>query len=179
MGIIAIGLGIGGIGTFAALLHTTNHSLSKVLSFFSAGHISDHYGTRNMKQISAASERVPLWGWTFFLSIMVLIGVAPFAVFMSEFLIIKEAFFQGRYVVVGFFLFCVLAVFFGALKHALAVSFGSSASAQLPAPKPRRVDLLIVLGCLAALLLLGLWIPSPFTAFLQKAALAVQTVPGR
>lgn len=111
MGIIAIGLGIGGIGTFAALLHTTNHSLSKVLSFFSAGHIGDHYGTRDMKQISAASERVPLWGWTFFLSIMVLIGVAPFAVFMSEFLIIKEAFFQGRYVVVGLFLFCVLAVF--------------------------------------------------------------------
>jgi hydrogenase-4 component F len=174
MGIIAVGLGIGGIGTFAALLHTANHSLAKVLSFFSAGHISDYYGTRDMRLITAASERVPLWGKAFFLSILVLIGVAPFSVFMSEFLIVKEAFFQGRYWVVGIFLFCVLAVFFGALKHLLAVSFGGGNNTQPLAQKPRFIDILIVMGCAAALLLLGIWIPSPFAAFLKIAAAAIE-----
>lgn len=174
MGIIAVGLGLGGIGTFAALLHTANHSFAKVLSFFSAGHISDHYGTRDMRRISAASERLPLWGKAFFLSILVLIGVAPFSVFLSEFLIVKEAFFQGRYFVVGFFLFCVLAVFFGALKHVLSLSFGGGNSVQSPAGKPRFSDILIVLGLMAVLLLLGIWIPSPFTAFLKNAAAAVE-----
>jgi hydrogenase-4 component F len=178
MGIIAVGLGIGGIGTFAALLHTTNHSLAKVLSFFSAGHISDYYGTRDMRQISAAGERVPLWGKAFFLSILVLIGVAPFSIFMSEFLIIKEAFFQGKYFVVGLFLFCVLAVLFGALKHALQISFGSGDSTAVPAGKSRMTDILIVLGCLAALLLLGLWIPSPFAAFLKNAAATIERGTG-
>jgi hydrogenase-4 component F len=174
MGIIVVGLGLGGIGTFAALLHTANHSLAKVLSFFSAGHISDHYGTRDMRRITAAGERVPLWGNAFFLSILVLIGVAPFAVFLSEFLIVKEAFFQGRYVVVGLFLFCVLAVFFGALKHVLAVSFGVRMEGQTPAAKPRFIDILIVLGLMAALLLLGMWIPAPFAAFLKNAAAVVE-----
>lgn len=174
MGIIVVGLGLGGIGTFAALLHTTNHSLAKVLSFFSAGHISNHYGTRDMRRITAASERVPLWGKAFFLSIIVLIGVAPFSVFMSEFLIIKEAFFQGRYFVVGLFLFCVLAVFFGALKHVLNLSFGSGDNTQPLTEKPRFIDILIVLGLMAALLLLGIWIPSPFAVFLKNAAAVVE-----
>ncbi len=174
MGIIAVGLGLGGIGTFAALLHTANHSLAKVLSFFSAGHISDQYGTRDMRRISAASDRVPLWGKAFFLSILVLIGVAPFSIFMSEFLIVKEAFFQGKYVVVGLFLFCVLAVFFGALKHVLDVSFGAGDNTQPLAKKPRVIDVLIVLGCLTALLLLGIWIPAPFAAFLKNAAAAIE-----
>jgi hydrogenase-4 component F len=179
MGIIAVGLGLGGIGTFAALLHTANHSLAKVLSFFSAGHISDHYGTRDMRDMANAGERVPLWGKTFFVSILILIGVAPFAVFLSEFLIVKEAFFQGRYWIAGFFFFCVLAVFFGALKHVLAVSFGGDPRggdrSGPDAPKARFIDTLIVLGCLALLLLLGLWIPAPFVAFLKNAAAAVTT----
>jgi hydrogenase-4 component F len=178
MGIIVVGLGLGGIGTFAALLHTANHSLAKVLSFFSAGHISDHYGTRDMRLIRAAAERVPLWGKAFFLSILVLIGVAPFSVFMSEFLIIKEAFFQGRYVVVGLFLFCVLAVFFGALKHVLNLSFGSADSTHTLTEKPRLIDILIVLGLIAVLLLLGIWIPSPFAAFLKTAAGVVEKGTG-
>lgn len=178
MGIIVIGLGLGGIGTFAALLHTANHSLAKVLSFFSAGHISDHYGTRDMRRISAAVEHIPLWGGAFFLSILVLIGVAPFSVFLSEFLIVKEAFFQGRYVVVGLFLFCVLAVFFGALKHVLSLSFGNADSAQLLAAKPRFIDILIVMGLMAALLLLGLWIPAPLSAFLKNAAAVIEKGAG-
>jgi hydrogenase-4 component F len=178
MGIIVVGLGLGGIGTFAALLHTANHSLAKVLSFFSAGHIGDHYGTRDMRHITAASELVPLWGKAFFFSILVLIGVAPFSIFMSEFLIIKEAFFQGRYFLVGLFLFCVLAVFIGALQHILAVSFGGGDSNPPRAEKPRTIDVLIVLGCMGALLLLGIWIPSPFAAFLKNAAAAIEKGAG-
>jgi hydrogenase-4 component F len=179
MGIIAVGLGLGGIGTFAALLHTANHSFAKVLSFFAAGHISVHYGTRDMRRISAAGERVPLWGGAFFLSILALIGVAPFSIFLSEFLIVKQAFFQGRYFIVGLFLFCVLAVFFGALKNAMAVSFGGGSGALPAAAKPRLPDILIVLGLAAALLLLGIWLPEPFSAFLRDAAAAVERGIGR
>ncbi|MFH1067830.1 MAG: proton-conducting transporter membrane subunit [bacterium] len=174
MGIIAVGLGIGGFGTFAALLHITNHSLSKVLAFFSAGHIGEHYGTRDMRQITGAVKRVPLWGISFFVSILVLIGVAPFSVFMSEFLIIKEAFFKGRYFVVGLFLFAALAVFISALKHAMDVSFGECKPEQAVAEKGRFIDKKIVLVCMAALLLLGLWIPSPFADFLKSASAIIE-----
>jgi hydrogenase-4 component F len=174
MGIIAVGLGLGGIGVFAAMLHTLNHSLSKVLAFFSAGYISDRFGTRDMGQIRAAMRQVPLWGGSFFASILVLIGIAPFAIFMSEFLILKEAFFKGRYVVVGLFLFTALAVFISALKHAMDVSFGESTPLTGIAPRPRIIDYGIVSVCMIVLLLLGVWIPTPFANFLTNVSAVIQ-----
>ncbi len=179
VGIIAVGLGLGGIGTFAALLHTANHSFAKILSFFSAGHVSDQYGTRDMRRIRAAGERVPLWGGAFFMSILALIGVAPFSIFFSEFLIVKQSIFQGKYFFTGLFLFCVLAIFFGALKKAMSVSFGGGDGALPAAAKPRISDTLIVLGLATALLLLGIWLPEPFSAFLRSAATAVERGIGR
>jgi hydrogenase-4 component F len=174
MGIIVVGLGIGGFGTFAAMLHTLNHSLSKTLAFFSAGHIADRYGTRDMRLIRGAVRHVPLWGSTLFLSLLVLIGVAPFAVFMSEFFIVKEAFFQKRYFVVALFLFSALAIFISALKHTMDVSFGDSPDPQETRKPVRIVDGVIVLACLLVLLLLGLWIPTPFADFLYGVSSAIE-----
>jgi hydrogenase-4 component F len=174
MGIIAVGLGLGGIGIFAAMLHTLNHSLSKVLAFFSAGYISDRFGTRDMRKISSAVRQSPLWGGSFFVSILVLIGVAPFAVFMSEFLIVKEAFFSGRYVVVGLFLFAALAVFVSALKHAMDVSFGQLKPIAENRPRARMIDYGIVYACFMVLLILGVWIPSPFGSFLNSVSAVIQ-----
>jgi hydrogenase-4 component F len=173
MGIIAIGLGIGGLGTFAALLHITNHSLSKVLAFFSAGHIGEAYGTRDMRRITAAVRRLPWWGGAFFVSILILIGVAPFSVFMSEFLIVKEAFFSGRYVVFCLFLFSALAVFISALRHILGVSFGQE-QADKVVKKVRFVEKGIIILFITVLLFLGLWIPSPFAEFLRNAASIIE-----
>jgi hydrogenase-4 component F len=174
MGIIVVGLGLGGFGTFAAMLHTLNHSVSKTLAFYSAGHISHRFGTRDMRHIKAAVRHVPVWGSAFFVSILVLIGVAPFSIFMSEFLIVKEAFFKGRYLVVGLFLFSALAVFISALKHAMDVSFGDGPIAQPTPERVRLVDRGIVVVCLAVLLLLGLWIPSPFADFLKNVSTVIE-----
>jgi hydrogenase-4 component F len=172
MGIIAVGLGLGGLGTFAALLHVTNHSLSKVLAFFSAGHIGETYGTRDMRHITAAVRRMPWWGAAFFVSILVLIGVAPFSVFTSEFLVVKEAFHSGRYAVFCLFLFSVIAIFISALKYAMNVSFGSET--QKAGERLRLADKGTIILIILALLVLGLWIPSPFAEFLRNCATLVE-----
>jgi hydrogenase-4 component F len=174
IGIIAVGLGIGGLGTFGALLHVTNHSLSKVLAFFSAGRIGEHYGTRDMRQISGAARGVPWWGAAFFVSMLVLIGVAPFSVFTSEFLIVKEAFFTGRYAIFCLFLFSALAIFISALRQTLGISFGKEPPADAICGKVRSVDKGIIALCILVLLLLGLWIPSPFADFLKDSASIIE-----
>ncbi|MCX5758016.1 MAG: proton-conducting transporter membrane subunit [Candidatus Hydrogenedentes bacterium] len=55
LGIIAVGLGLGGLGTFAALLHTLNHSICKSLSFFAAGRLGQMYGTHDMSKVAASA----------------------------------------------------------------------------------------------------------------------------
>ncbi|NLG15865.1 MAG: hydrogenase 4 subunit F [Fibrobacter sp.] len=174
IGIIAIGLGLGGLGIFAALLHTVGHSLSKVLAFFSAGSIADHFGTREMKDIQCASHKVPLWGNTFFLSCLVLMGVAPSAVFMSEFLLAKELFFTGKYIILAFFLLGTLAVFFSMLRYTMLISFGKGPKEQGVESRGRRVDTVIVITCLLLLLFLGLWIPAPLSNFLKDAVSIIE-----
>ncbi len=175
MGIIAVGLGLGGLGTFAALLHVLNHSLTKVLAFLSAGHIAENYGTLDMRKIKAAVKEVPLWGISFFVAMFILIGVAPFAVFLSEFLIFKEAFFTGKYLIVILFVFATFAVFVSALKHTLEISFGSLSENQLPQKsKAGKADTVIVFSFIGILLLLGLWIPGPFSHYLKSAAYIIE-----
>jgi hydrogenase-4 component F len=173
MGIIAVGLGLGGLGTFAALFHTLNHSLSKTLAFFSAGRLVQDYGTRDMRRMRGALGVSPVWGAGFFVSILILIGVAPFSVFMSELQILKTAVDNGRYVSLVVFLFASVIIFVSALKHAMDVSFGA-ASVEGPSEPRRAADISMVLALSAALLLLGLWIPGGYAELLRSAAAIVE-----
>jgi hydrogenase-4 component F len=174
IGIIAIGLGLGGAGVFAALFHTLNHSLAKVLAFFAAGQISNNFRTKDMRKISAVVSKMPAWGTAFLISIFALIGVAPFAVFMSEFQIARTAFFQNRLLVVAFFLLGTIAIFISASQHVLKVAFGAEASGGHKSGKVSIAEWLLILGLIIPLVLLGLWLPAQFTAFLAQAALIVE-----
>jgi len=90
LGIIALGVGIGGFGALAALFHTLNHSLCKAMSFFCAGSLGQIYGTHDMRRMTRVLRVSPVWGSGLIGSLLALIGVAPFALFLSEFLIMKR-----------------------------------------------------------------------------------------
>jgi hydrogenase-4 component F len=173
MGIIAVGLGIGGLGTFAALFHTLNHSLSKTLAFFSAGRLVQQYGTRDMRKMEAAIGRNPVWGTGFFLSILILIGVAPFSVFLSEFQILLAAVDKGKYVSLAVFLLASVIIFVSALKHAMDVSLGARQPDRAVEPA-RWGELAMVAALCAGLLFLGLWMPQGFVGLLSSAASIVE-----
>jgi hydrogenase-4 component F len=172
MGIIAVGLGLGGAGTVAALFHTLNHSLSKTLAFFSAGRLAQQYGTHDMRLMHGAIAANPLWGTGFLVSVLALIGMAPFSVFMSEFQIVKTAVDTGRYITLGLFCAGAVIVFISALRHAIDVSMGS-APASLTSASPARWDRPIVVLLIALLLVCGLWLPQEFTALLHQMSAIV------
>jgi hydrogenase-4 component F len=169
IGIIALGFGLGGLGIFAALFHTLNHSICKTLSFFAAGRLGQTYGTHNMKKMSGSLRSAPVWGTGLFGSILVLIGVAPFAMFMSEFQILKAAV-DGRAI---FALILFLAggsvVFVGALGHAIAMAWGDK-SPTIEQESAGIVEMILAFAPLATLLVLGLWMPSPLLSILKQAA---------
>jgi hydrogenase-4 component F len=176
MGIIALGLGLGGVGTFGALWHTLNHALCKALAFFSVGRLGQLYGTHELRAMAGALRRAPVWGAGFFGSLLALIGVAPFALFMSEFQILRAAVDARASMVAGLFLLGAGIVFVAALKHAITPAWGDEVKA--PAPQPGGVlDVVLVAGGLGLLLALGLWLPAPLRAALEAAALVVRGRP--
>jgi hydrogenase-4 component F len=175
IGIIAIGLGLGGLGTTAALLHSLNHSLSKMLAFFSSGSIIHTYGTRDMRKISGVMKRMPVWGGAFLVSMLVLIGVAPFSVFMSEFLIVKAAFDKERYLLFALFMLGTIVIFISMLKYVLDMVFKPGIEVSKSPENVKPADKIIILVCFAALLLAGLWIPPEFLTFLRSAAAIIES----
>ena len=172
IGIIALGLGLGGVGTFAALWHTLNHAVCKALAFFSVGRLGQMYGTHDLGRMAGAMRRSPVWGIGFFGGVLALIGVAPFAIFMSEFQVLRAAAAAHAFVALTLFLFGAGIVFVGALRHAMTSAWGEEVCE--PRPRPGGVaDAVLVFGALALLLLLGLWMPGPLRTALEQAALIV------
>jgi hydrogenase-4 component F len=180
MGIIALGLGLGGFGTFAALFHTLNHSISKILAFFSAGRLAHHYGTYDMSAMKGGIASNPLWGTAFFTAILALIGVAPFSVFMSELQLVKASIDVGKILPLAVFLFGAIVVFVSALKHAIDVSFGANvlsapAAREARASKTASIrEAAIVAVCGGLLLSFGLLLPRWYVDILTNAANIVE-----
>ncbi len=172
LGIIALGIGLGGFGPFAAMFHTLNHSLGKTVSFFSAGRLGQIAGSHEIKDLSGSAGRSPAWGWGLFCGILALIGVAPFAPFMSEFQVLKSAMDGGSAWVTALYLAGLAVVFIGALGHAIPMAWGKPAT-DLEPVSAGLMERLIVLLPLILLVILGLWMPSPLRSALSGAAAVI------
>ena len=175
LGIITVALGLGGLGTFAAMFHTLNHSVCKSLGFFCAGRLGQMYGTHDMRSMPGTLRHSPLWGTGLLLSLLALIGVVPFAVFMSELQIVKAAADSHRIAVLAIFLLAAGVVFIGAFGHATAIAWGKPPAGARTQPA-RLVDVLLVIAPLLLLLLLGLWMPPPLRDVFEQAARVIGPV---
>ncbi len=176
LGIMALGLGLGGLGAFAALFHVFNHSVCKALAFFSAGRLGQIYGTHDMTRMQGMLKVCPVWGAGLLGALLALIGLAPFALFMSEFQIAMSAVQQGAYVALVVFLAGTGAIFVSALKHAIAMAWGEPSLPVRAAPGG-LAGILIVAGSLGVLLAVGLWLPAGYRDLLWRAAAIVEGKP--
>lgn len=173
LGIIALGLGLGGFGVFAALFHTLNHALGKSLAFFSAGRLGQITGSHDMRKMSGALKISPLWGTALFGAILALIGMAPFAIFMSKFQIVKAAIDAGSPWILVLFFLGVGTVFVGALRHLLPLMWGKPESGAVHS-SPSWTETMLALVPLILLLALGIWMPDFLGTILMKASMVVQ-----
>ncbi|MBE3594556.1 MAG: hydrogenase 4 subunit F [Candidatus Carbobacillus altaicus] len=126
MGIIVLALGAGGVsGTFAALLHMFNHSVVKSLAFFSAGRISQVYGTKRIAEIKGAVHAMPFVGGVWMLAMLGAAGTPPFNVFLSEWLIMKTLFTEGHVVVGTLMVTAVVLVFAAFVTVTVRMLYGT------------------------------------------------------
>lgn len=165
MGIATFAFGMGGpVANFAALLHMTVHSLTKSSIFFTAGHAAQKAGTQVMERIRGLITLSPTVGWGLMLGSLAILGVPPFGVFTSEFLILTTAMREQPWAAPV--LLAALAVAFaGIFSKVQPMVFGETTGRRLP----HAPALLPVFTHLAIVLLLGLYIP-PYLAGWYRAA---------
>jgi hydrogenase-4 component F len=159
MGIITFAFGMGGpIANFAGLLHMTVHSLTKSAIFFAVGHAAQKTGTQLMDGIRGLITISPAIGWGLVLGTLAILGMPPFGVFASEFLILTTAMREQPWATP--LLLLALGVAFAAVfSKVQPMVFGETTAKQLP----HRPTMIPVFVHMAIVLMLGLWIP-PFLA---------------
>ena len=166
MGLITFAFGMGGpVASFAGLLHMTVHSLTKSAIFFTVGHAAQKSGTQLMEGIRGLVRVSPAIGWGLMLGAAAILGMPPFGVFASEFLILTTVIAQHPWAapVLLVSLGVSFAAIFGKVQ---AMVFGEPSAARLA----HRPALAPVFVHLALVLLLGLYIPPYLADWYRRAA---------
>ena len=157
MGIIAFGVGIGGLATYGAMLHLIHHSLIKSSLFLSSGNILLGYGSKLVKKTGNMAKIFPQTFTSFFAGFAGISGFPPFGIFVSELLIILGAFQQGRYISISVFIFALILVFAGASQLVMKISFGECDGEILV--KENIVRVLPSFALLLTSIILCIWLP--------------------
>jgi hydrogenase-4 component F len=172
-GIMATALGVGGsLGALALMLHMTFHTVAKSLLFLCAGNVSQHYGTDLFRKIrSGVIRAMPLTGTVFLLAILAIIGMPPFSLFQSEFLIVRTALAGGHYLASALFVLFGTGIFAGALLHVGGLVLGPAGEERRSEWHPWQDASLIVLA--GVLVVIGFWLPAPLLDLIRGAARVV------
>lgn len=176
MGILAIGVAIGGLATFGAMLHLVNNALTKGCLFMTAGNIQRTFASKQLSTVRGALTVLPVSGALFLAGFLAITGAPPFGVFLSEFTILRGIIAADRPGVLAAVLVALATVFIGMGSTVLAATQGEPGE-----PSLRGQDRFLLtappLVMLLAVLMLGIYIPPPLRDLLQAAAALLEAKP--
>jgi hydrogenase-4 component F len=168
-GLICVGLALGPLGTFAAMLHLLNHALAKSTMFFLAGRVLHRYRTTEISGVSGLLKAMPWTGGLFAAGMLAVIGLPPFGLFISEFALFRAGFAAGRPWLMGLVLALLAVAFVSMIGHLNRMLYGAPADGVIVGEGSAWP--LVPLGlCVVALVVLGLTLPAPLQALLARIA---------
>lgn len=166
-GLICVGLALGPLGTFAAMLHLLNHALAKSMMFFLAGRVLHRYGTTEIGRVSGLLKVMPWTGGLFAAGMLAVIGLPPFGLFISEFALFRAGFAAGRPWLMGLVLALLAVAFVSMIGHLNRMLYGAP-TAGVPVGERDLWPLVPLGACVATLVLLGVVLPAPLQALLRQ-----------
>jgi hydrogenase-4 component F len=169
MGIMAAGVGLGGVATYGALFHSVNHSLCKAGLFLLSGNVLRAFGTTSAREAHGVLARIPATGVLMTALFLAIGGVPPFGPFWSEFLIFQAAL-KGPHAWVGVLFISLLTVaFLGMAGVLLPMLQGAPAEGATRAREP-KLSVLAPLALTTGALAVGIYLPPILADALHRAA---------
>ncbi len=166
-GLICVGLALGPLGTFAAMLHVLNHALAKSMTFFLAGRVLQRYRTTEIIGVSGLLKTMPWTGGLFAAGVLAVIGLPPFGLFISEFALFRAGFAVGRPWLMGIVLALLTVAFVSMIGHLNRMLYGMP-TAGVPVGERNRWPLVPLGACVLGLVVLGLTLPGPVEGLLSR-----------
>jgi len=171
MGIVAFGVGLGGLGSFGAMLHSVNHSLTKAMLFLVAGNTLAHYRTKSAKHITGMLAEQPISGVLWMAGLFAITGTPPFGLFQSELTILRAAFNTGHEIAAIVLIVALGVIFAGMTAIVMRMLYGKgSGSISGEASGESAASVIPPAVLCFAVLALGVYIPPALTSLLNEAA---------
>jgi hydrogenase-4 component F len=166
-GLTCLGLALGPLGIFAAMLHIINHSVTKSMMFLLAGRVQQRYQSTEIAQAPDLVRVMPVTAALFAAGMFAIAGLPPFGLFISEFALIRAGFAAGRIGLMAIVLVLLAVAFIALIRNLTRMLYGAPLLSVKAGESERWA--LVPLGLsLSILLVLGLALPLPLTKLLQK-----------
>ena len=172
MGLAVVGIGVGGIALYGALILVVAHAFAKAAAFYCSGNVLRRTGTVRIDEVRGIRSRWPWTGGTWAASALAVTGAPPFGTFAGELLILTGAFVVGAYWIVGIAGVAIVLAFLGVNAQVGRMVFGTETTAARREPDPLSELWAPITGVVVALAL-GL-VALPYVApAIQAAASAI------
>lgn len=168
-GVIAIGLGIGGEATYGLVLYAISNAFIKAILFLAVGKIKANYRTKDTRRISGLLKDLPYSGMFLMVGTFALLGFPPFGSFFGELLILSALVGSGHLLVFGGFCMLIFMTFVATGRTIFPMIWGEPKEARTW-PKQTFLSASPKIGFLAALVVLGIYIPPALNALIKEVA---------
>lgn len=149
MGIVLIGMGIGGAGVFAAVLHTIGHTFIKSGLFFNMAQVGKTYGTYRINRIGNYMAVNKLGAMSVLLGSISLMAFPPSLLFISEMLIFREMAVNKKWLLLALMVFLTCFVIYNFSYRILQLLYKATDVAK---EKQRKVNWVVT--CTSFILIL-------------------------
>lgn len=166
-GLICIGLALGPLGVFAAILHLVNHTAAKSVMFLLAGDIERAYGSVRIEDVRGLLATMPWTGGLYAAGMLTMLGAPPFGIFMSELALFRACYVTGSYVVLALTLVLLAVAFIAFIIHMNRMLYGNPPDETVTSDTPvwRIAAYLVVF---AILVILCVHIPEDAAILIRK-----------
>lgn len=170
MGIILTACGLGAaMHQLGTVYQFFAHAFAKSFCFYAAGLATVVFGTQEIAAVRGLISRAPPVGWAFMIGAVAIAGAPPFALFISEFEILRTGFGAGEYFATGLLIALIALAFVAILYQAGRITFGAPEVDVQPVRLP-GASLAALAIAFAPLFVFGFYLPPPLVALVHQAA---------
>jgi hydrogenase-4 component F len=126
MGLVAIAIGVGGYGYYAALLLLVLHSLTKSGLFYQMGQLSRVLHTFKLDECGKYMELYPAGALVLLLGMVCILAIPPSGLFISEFMIFKGLVLNDKWFVLIIAIILLCFVIYAMSTRIMHILFSNS-----------------------------------------------------
>jgi hydrogenase-4 component F len=178
MGMLAFGVGIGGMAVAGSLLHVLHNGICKAGLFMAAGNIHRAYGSKSTDEVQGVLRRLPVSGALLIVGFFAITGSPMFGPFVSEYQMLSGAFAVDRFWPGMAYLLLLLLVFFGMGNTLVNCSLGPAPENENTAQFRDNFAMVApVAVCMLLTFVLGVYTPPQLSDWVNDGIEFLQRAP--